>query len=634
MAASRLAEIRQARLEKLAKLRELGINPYPAKFSRPHIPVSQALKESGHEVSVVGRIWRLREHGSVVFADLRDSSGQIQLLFQEKVLAEKFALLKLVDIGDFLGAAGQVITTQAGQITVDVSHFELLTKSLRPLPDDWHGLKDIEERYRQRYVDLLLSDQVRQVFATRTQIVKFLRQYLDSHGFTEVETPVLQSVYGGTVAKPFMTHHNALDTDFYLRISDELYLKRLVVGGIDKVYEISKDFRNEGFDRAHNPEFTMLEFYWAYSDYEELMTFTEQMLSELVASIHSGYKFTYQDQELDFTPPWPRISYRDVILQYSGIDIDVADTAAKLLAEITSRRIDLNLKGVAGFGNIMDTLYKHTARPHLVGPLFLTDRPTEFVTLAKRRPDDPRRTASFQLLAAGEELLTAYNELNDPQDQAERWRESENQAAAGAEEHENLDTDYLRALEYGMPPTAGWGMGIDRLTAVLTNQPTLKDTILFPTLRPEQDEVVPKRQDFAKKLVIVINPDLPSWQIMNTSAHAAAFLGNKMAVPFDTGKSFLTKDGTPLPRNSQYAIVTLSASPEELKALSDEVRKSGLLYIGYVPEMMETTNDKKLADMLLTKTDEEINYAGIGIFGPKDQVDKLTKKFPLWDEKK
>ena len=478
MGQSRLEEIRQIRTEKLQKLRDLGVDPYPAKFSKSRVDISRALGSLGKNVAVAGRVWRWREHGNVVFADLKDSSGQIQIMFNTQTLADKWPVIKLLDVGDFLGVAGKIVKTQAGEVTVDVSSFELLTKSLHPLPDDWHGLKDIEERYRQRYVDLLLNQPARQVFLTRTEIVKFLRRYLDEHGFIEVETPILQSIYGGASAKPFTTHHQALDTDFYLRISDELYLKRLVVGGFDKVYELGKDFRNEGMDRAHNPEFTMLEFYWAYADYQELMKFTETMLSQLVKELKIA-------TDIDFTPPWPRISYRDAILKHAGIDINQADTAAKLLKLIKRKNIKLNLEEV-GFGTLLDILYKQTTRPHLIGPLFLTDRPTEFVTLAKRLPHDPSKTASFQLLIKGEEVINAYNELNDPIDQADRWRESEKLAAKGQEEHEAFDADYIRALEYGMPPTAGWGMGIDRLTALLTGQSTLKDTILFPTLRPEK----------------------------------------------------------------------------------------------------------------------------------------------------
>jgi lysyl-tRNA synthetase class 2 len=335
-------------------------------------------------------------------------------------------------------------------------------------------------------VDLLVNPQVRNVFETRTKIVSALRSFMDKNGFMEVETPVLQPVYGGASARPFVTHHEALDRDFYLRISDELYLKRLIVGGFERVYEIGHDFRNEGIDRAHNPEFTMLEFYWAYADYERLMSFTEEMFVSLLKEVRGSTGIEYQGRRFDFKPPWKRLTYRQAILKATGIDINQADSEDTLMRAIKDHKIGLEERNPVGYGAVLDALYKQTTRPGLEGPLFLTERPAEFVSLAKRLPADPHKTASFQLLVAGEELLNAYNELNDPIDQAERWQESEKLGKKGKAEHEAFDEDYIRALEYGMPPTAGWGLGIDRLTAVLTNQPSLKDTILFPTLRPER----------------------------------------------------------------------------------------------------------------------------------------------------
>jgi len=422
-----------------------------------------------------------------MFADVVDESGKMQVVFKADEIAETmFELLHFLDLGDFVAVQGNVGKTQAGEISIFATNFQLLSKSLRPLPDQWAGLTDIEERYRQRYVDLLMNQNVRQVFEKRSTVIKFLREYLESRGFLEVETPVLQPMYGGASAKPFLTHHNALGIDLYLRISDELYLKRLIVGGFEKVYEIGHDFRNEGVDRQHNPEFTMLEFYWAYVDYEKLMEFTEEMFTALLEEVYGSLAVDYQGVTYDFTPPWPRISYRDAVLTHSGIDIDEADSEEKLTNAIKQKGIVLEDSKVRGFGAVLDTLYKHTTRPYLGGPLFLTERPTAFVSLAKRIPRNPRYTASFQLLVAGQELINAYNELNDPLDQAARWKESEKLGKKGQKEHEVFDADYIRALEYGMPPTAGWGLGIDRLVAILTNQRTLKDVILFPTLRPEK----------------------------------------------------------------------------------------------------------------------------------------------------
>ncbi|MBI4065354.1 lysine--tRNA ligase [Candidatus Gottesmanbacteria bacterium] len=477
-------ELKKVRLEKLDALKKHGVDPYPSLVRRDHT-IAQARSMDGKSVAVAGRVMGMRGHGKIMFGDLRDESGNIQIVFKsDEITLKTFKLLEFVDIGDFLAIQGYIGKTQVGEVSIFVSNFQIISKSLRPLPDQWSGFKDVEERYRQRYVDLLVNHDVRKVFVTRSKVVQFLRKFLDRNGFLEVETPILQPIYGGASAKPFKTHHNALDFDLFLRISDELYLKRLIVAGFEKVYEIGKDFRNEGMDRGHNPEFTVLEYYWAYADYEMLMKFTEEMIVEMLKDILGSLKITYQGIELDFTAPWPRVTYREALIKQTGIDIGVADTEEKLRQEIAKLHIALEVEEVVGYGELLDVLYKHTTRPHLTGPLFLTKRPTAFVALAKRLPNDLRFTASFQLLVAGEELINAYNELNDPQDQAARWRESEALAKKGKSEHEAFDDDYIRALEYGMPHTAGWGLGIDRLVSVLTNQHTIKDVILFPTLRP------------------------------------------------------------------------------------------------------------------------------------------------------
>lgn len=478
-------DLRKVRIDKLAALKKKGLDPYPADVERKQT-IKVALAMKGKEVAVVGRVMGVRGHGKIVFLDLVDATGKMQVVIKNDLLEkESSKLIDYLDIGDFLGTQGSVDVTQAGETSVFAKTIRIISKAVRPLPDQWHGLKDVEERYRQRYVDLVVNPGVRDIFVTRTKVIQFLRKFLDRDGFLEVETPVLQPIYGGASAKPFVTHHNALDSDLYLRISDELYLKRLIVAGFEQVYEISKDFRNEGIDRQHNPEFTMLEFYWAYANYDKLMRYTETMLSELVKEVKGSIKLTYQGVDLDFTPPWPRKTYRDVVLEFTGIDINNCDTEDKLLAAIKEKHIQLDLTGVVGYGALLDTLYKSTARPHLTGPMYLTDRPTAFVALAKRLPDDPKKTASFQLLIAGKEVLNAYNELNDPADQEARWLESEGLGEKGQDEHEVVDRDYIRALEYGMPPTAGWGMGIDRLVSIFTDQASLKEVILFPTLRPE-----------------------------------------------------------------------------------------------------------------------------------------------------
>lgn len=482
---STIDELRAVRTKKVEKLRLLGVDPYPGDTHRTHT-IKEARTQEGKPVSVAGRIVGVRGHGKLLFLDLADSSGKIQIVVKDDLVdVHARKLLPFLDLGDFFNAHGEVGKTQAGETSIFAKKLHILAKSMRPLPDQWYGLKDVEERYRQRYVDLLVNPAVRDVFVSRTKIVTFLRKFFDEKGFLEVETPVLQPQYGGASARPFHTNHNALDIDLYLRISDELYLKRLIVAGFEKVYEIGHDFRNEGIDREHNPEFTMLEFYWAYANYSMLMQFTEELFATLLKEVSGSLKINYQGQDLDFTPPWKRVSYREAIATHTGIDIDKADSEDKLKKAIAGKKITIE-EDVVGYGTLLDTLYKRTTRPHLTGPLFLTERPTDFVSLAKRLPDDPRKTASFQLLVAGAELINAYNELNDPVDQAQRFKKSEDLGKIGQTEHEAFDADYIRALEYGMPPTAGWGLGIDRLVAILTGQRTIKDVILFPTLRPEK----------------------------------------------------------------------------------------------------------------------------------------------------
>ncbi|HEX8923326.1 MAG TPA: lysine--tRNA ligase, partial [Patescibacteria group bacterium] len=473
------------RQDKLQKLKEVSQNAYPQPDLSKKNTVEEALDMMDQSVVLAGRLMSLRGHGKILFADLHDRTGKIQLFFQQNILADKMALTKLLDLGDIISAQGTVFKTQAGEITVNVSDFQILSKNIRPLPEKWHGLKDVEERYRQRYVDLIVNPEVRKVFEARTKLLTEMRRFLDDHGFMEVETPVLQPVYGGASAKPFITHHNKLDMDMYLRISDELYLKRLIVGGLEKVYEVSRDFRNEGVSRFHNPEFTQVEFYWAYVDYEVLMKFTEDLIKYLLTSIKGTTKITFQGTELDFTPPFRRITFRDAILDKTGIDIDSIKTEEEFLAAIKEKGIKLDLKGVVGLGAMFDALYKELVRPFIIQPTYMMDYPSSMIALAKRKSDNPEKIASFQLLACGTELLKAYNELNDPQDQYDRWTEEEALAKRGNEAAMQLDTDYIRALEYGMPPTAGWGMGIDRFTQFLTDQPTIKDVILFPAMRTE-----------------------------------------------------------------------------------------------------------------------------------------------------
>jgi len=480
-----MSDLRQIRLDKLEKIKSLGLDAYP----QPNLKSKNNCLESqqllGQNVVLAGRLMSLRGHGQILFGDLIDRTGKIQLFFQSDILKEKFDLTKLFDIGDLISASGEIFKTQAGEITLKVSDFQILAKNIRPLPEKWHGLTDIEERYRQRYVDLIVNPQSREIFLTRSKILTTLRKFLDDNGFIEVETPVLQPVYGGASAKPFVTRHHELEQDMYLRISNELYLKRLIVGGFEKVYEVARDFRNESVSRFHNPEFTQIEFYWAYVDYEVLMEFTEEMIRHIIKTIKGGLKINFQNQELDFSKDIEHLTFHDAIFQKTSIDIDTIKNETDFKNCLKEKKLKLDLSGLVGLGAYFDALYKEYIRPFLIGPVFITDYPSEMIALAKRKAGEPNRIASFQLLVCGTELLKAYNELNDPKDQHDRWQNEEALAKKGKAEAEQLDADYIRALEYGMPPTAGWGMGIDRLTQFLTDSPTIKDVILFPAMRNE-----------------------------------------------------------------------------------------------------------------------------------------------------
>jgi lysyl-tRNA synthetase class 2 len=486
MADIKLNELQKQRLDKLEKIKSLGLNPYPQPNLSQKSTVAQAREQMDKSVEVAGRLMSLRGHGKILFADLHDQTGKIQLFFQEKVLADKMSQTKLLDLGDIISVCGEVFKTTAGETTINVYKFEILAKNLRPLPEKWHGLKDIEERYRQRYVDLIVNPETREVFKTRTKILTEMRRFLDDHGFMEVETPVLQPVYGGASAKPFVTHHNTLDMDMYLRISDELYLKRLIVGGFEKVYEVSRDFRNEGVSRFHNPEFTQIEFYWSYVDYEVLMEFTEELIKNIIKIVKGDLKFSFQGTDLDFSKPIERITFTDVIKKHTGIDIDQIHTEEDFKKALADKNLKVDMKGVVGLGACFDALYKEHVRPNIVGPAFICDYPAEMIALAKRKADNPSKISSFQLLICGTEFLKAYNELNDPKDQSDRWLDEVALEKKGNETAMQFDSDYIRALEYGMPPTAGWGMGIDRFTQLLTDQSTIKDVILFPAMRNEE----------------------------------------------------------------------------------------------------------------------------------------------------
>lgn len=497
-----LSDLRQTRLEKLEKLKKAGIDPYPARSSRTH-KISQVLADfedlAAKEVKVVlaGRVMAKREHGGSTFLDINDGSSstsldesklvldknQIQLFFKKDKLGDKEYefFLETVDIGDFIEAGGTLFKTKKEEKTLLITRYSLLTKSLLPLPEKWHGLQDVEERYRKRYLDLIFNPEVKAKFEVRSKIIKTLRNFMNNEGFLEVVTPTLQSLYGGASARPFKTHMHDLDIDLYLRIAPELYLKRLLVGGFDKVFEFTTNFRNEGMDRDHNPEFSVLEFYAAYQNLDWLMDFTEKIFENLLIGIFGKTKIVYENAEINFTGPFKRRKFNELLNEHCGIDYETGDEDDFKKA---TQKLDIKIEKTAGKVILADELFKKVIKPKLVEPIFVTDWPAEILPLAKNLGNSPFVDA-FQFFVGGHELIKAFQELNDPIEQRNRFQAQEKRRAKGDEEAQRMDEDYIEALEYGMPLAAGWGLGIDRLVALLTDSHSIREVILFPFMRPK-----------------------------------------------------------------------------------------------------------------------------------------------------
>ncbi|MEJ2693690.1 MAG: lysine--tRNA ligase [Candidatus Thiodiazotropha sp.] len=483
------------RREKLQQLRENG-NPFPNDFRRNTMAgelhaeydekSDQELEALNLRVSLAGRLMSRRVMGKASFAHLQDMSGRMQLFVQRDVLEagvynEQF---KKWDIGDIIGAEGQLFKTKTGELSVKVDKLRLLTKSLRPLPEKFHGLSDQEQRYRQRYVDLIMNETTRETFRVRTQIIRFIRRFLDDKGFLEVETPMMQVIPGGATARPFVTRHNALDMEMFLRIAPELYLKRLVVGGFERVYEINRNFRNEGLSTRHNPEFTMLEFYEAYADYHGLMDLTEEMIRALCQEVLGSTQVGYQGESYDFASPFQRMTVKESILHFNA-DINASELEDLASARAIAERLHIPLKESYGLGKVLIEIFEKTVEDRLMNPTFITAYPTEVSPLARRNDADPFVTDRFEFFVGGREIANGFSELNDAEDQAERFRKQVAEKDAGDDEAMHYDDDYLRALEHGMPPTAGEGIGIDRLVMLLTDSPSIRDVLLFPHMRPQ-----------------------------------------------------------------------------------------------------------------------------------------------------
>ena len=483
-------ELMQARNEKLQKIEQYGINPHPERYEITHeIGESRKLEDGTKEVSIAGRIMSKRKMGKIAFLDLSDVTGHIQLVMKRDDFPEgeykKFH--EITDIGDFIGVKGEIFTTQAGEKSLEVYSYEFLGKSLRPLPEKYHGLVNQEAIYRERHLDLIMNEETKKKFLLRSKFVRLLREFLDNHGFIEVETPALQNTASGATAKPFIAHHNALDRDVYLRISPELTLKKLIIGGFNNIYEVARDFRNEGMDANHLQDFTMVEGYSAYWNYEDNMKFMKEMITYILGKLYDGnLNIQIGDKVIDFGGEWKVVSFRELILKDCGIDIDKFETAESLLAEIRKNKIELEAENIEslGRGNLIDQLYKKVSRPKLVEPIFLIKHPIDLSPLARSNDENPNLTDRFQLIVNGQEIINGYSELVDAREQERRLIAQSELKAQGDEEAMSIDKEYIRAMEYGMPPISGWGLGVDRFLQFLTSSQNIRDVVLYPLMRP------------------------------------------------------------------------------------------------------------------------------------------------------
>lgn len=489
-------DLLKVRLEKIAALKAAGVDLYPNNV-RPQNTTAEILTEFGNseaealaglkqQFSIAGRLMAVRNFGKAAFVKIQDRKGQIQSYVAKDMLDEKaFFIFKKLDIGDIVYISGKLFRTKTNELTIEAHDLRLLSKAMHPLPEKWHGLTDVETRYRQRHLDLISSPAVKEIFFRRSRIIQLIRQFMDKHDFLEVETPMMQPRAGGAVARPFKTHHNSLDMDLYLRIAPELYLKRLVTGGMERVYEINRNFRNEGISAFHNPEFTMIEFYMSYATYEDLMSYTEELFAFIASNIFGSLKFTYQGTEIDLSPPWRRISVKDALLQMAGMDKSTIEDQTQALA--FARKVGCEVKDTDPLGKVLMAIFDEVVEKKLIQPTFVTHYPVAVSPLSRRSNSDPDIVDRFELYIYGREIANAFSELNDPADQRERFLQQSKERETGDDEAHEMDEDYIRALEYGMPPTAGEGIGIDRLVMLFTDSASIRDVILFPLLRTKQD---------------------------------------------------------------------------------------------------------------------------------------------------
>lgn len=584
-----LNEQMQNRIDKMHRIEEAGWKPFGRRFPWTHRSADvneqfEALAESESEVKLAGRVMAIRGHGKTCFMDMQDKTGRMQLYVRKDVLGEEnYALVKMMDIGDTIGVTGSVFRTHMGEVSVKVHAMEMLSKSLRPLPEKWHGLKDIETRYRQRYVDLIVNPEVRDTFVKRSQIIRSVREVLDSHGFLEVETPILNTIAGGAAARPFISYHNALDMQVYMRIAPELYLKRLIVGGMDRVYELGRVFRNEGIDNRHNPEFTSVEIYQAFADYRDMMDLTEEVVVKTAMNVLGTTKITYEGTEIELASPWKRISMIDAVKEYAGKDFtNVTDIEE---ARALAKELKVAVEPTFGIGKIINACFEEYVEDKLIQPTFITGHPKEISPLAKSNPDNPEITDRFEAYIYGREICNGFTELNDPIDQRERFLKQVEERANGDEEANMMDEDFVNALEYGLPPTGGLGIGIDRLVMFLTDSSTIRDVLFFPTMKPlkseahpmelpeqikatvgvaETAEVKPEAIDFSKVEIEPLFADFVDFDTFSKSDFRAVKVKDCVAVPKSKKLlQFTLDDGTGADRTILSGIHAFY-EPEEL----------------------------------------------------------------------
>jgi lysyl-tRNA synthetase class 2 len=660
----------QDRIAKTNQLRDKGINPYKDRYERTikikDLSESKDILEDGTTATakhaICGRIMTFRSHGKLSFAQLQDQSGRIQICFMQDLLSDSYEFTqKMLDMGDFIGVKGDLFQTKHGETTLMVTEYELLSKTIRPLPEKWHGIADQEIKYRKRYLDMVSDSEAFDRMLLRTKFTQTVREFLNSHDFIEIETPILSSTASGALAKPFTTHHNALDRDFYLRIAPETWLKKAVAGGIERVYEFAKCFRNEGMDPSHLQEFTMLEYYGSYWNYEDNMKFTEQLMEHIVTTLFGTTQITHMGNKIDFKAPYPRVSFRDLLIKDCGIDIDDHPTVEDLQKAIQDKGIKLDNTENLGRGNLIDTLYKKVSRPNIVDPIFLIHHPKDVSPLARGNDEDERITDRFQLVVNTWEIVNAYSELVDPIDQKQRFEQQAAAKAGGDEEAMMYDLSYVEAMEHGMPPMSGWGMGVDRVLSLLTDQDNIKDVVLFPLMKPSSEEVEamqelgqsadqhkskpaasttnPKKStpsknlpdENTKRFIAVLNKKVEPGKLMNALGHITAGLAaNGVSTEEMCFLQYQDQDGGEHPNISHFPFIILRAdNSNKIRKVREEAINRSIPFGDFTSTMtVGTSQDQQ--DATGASPEADLEYYGIVLFGTTDELKEFTGKFSLY----